>query len=584
MVVTLSFSDPAETQVFELSIDEKATLEELKKLVAAKAKAHSVLVLKTWAGADVKGVGSETLASLGITNGQKFSFVTSDDPDLDESMRLLSSKVAKPAEEGDAEWDEFEEDEAVGLTVVDAPAAADAPPGLPGLMRQKSWVVLDKAQLSEKQQDQIEEMSAILNLSSSKATQLLRAYKWNQEVLLKEYIANPEKVLESVGLASDALDEKVIPVKGDESVDCPFCGETKPMSETHALDCGHRYCYGCWTNWFDAEFQKGAECIFTTCPAYKCKELVPVEFFQKHISKDQREKLEDWLNTLYIRFNAFVKWCPRAGCGRAVEYKKSANMKTVQCECGFKFCFGCGNEAHEPAPCKSVLKWLKQDNSLILWLRENRAMKEGVKACPNCHELIEKNQGCKHMTCRNCRYEFCWLCYQVWGGHQESLCNDYDRKDKEQEEKEMLGDSGAGGVRRYQFYFSRFENHQKAIQFAERMRADTEKKMVKMQEVEGSSLSAVLFLSEAVDTVVTCRQMLKWSYAWAFDMPEEGAVRAQLKMHQDLLEEFTEELHGFVEQPLSKLLSPKIKTSIINLNRVIQKYKQNIIDFARANH
>jgi hypothetical protein len=45
-------------------------------------------------------------------------------------------------------------------------------------------------------------------------------------------------------------------------------------------------------------------------------------------------------------------------------------------------------------------------------------------------------------------------------------------KDKEQEMKESMGDSSAAGLRRYQFYFTRFENHQKSIKFAERIRVD----------------------------------------------------------------------------------------------------------------
>jgi len=36
-----------------------------------------------------------------------------------------------------------------------------------------------------------------------------------------------------------------------------------------------------------------------------------------------------------------------------------------------------------------------------------------VKRCPNCHEYIEKNGGCDHMTCR-CRHEFSWATLKPW--------------------------------------------------------------------------------------------------------------------------------------------------------------------------
>ena len=36
-----------------------------------------------------------------------------------------------------------------------------------------------------------------------------------------------------------------------------------------------------------------------------------------------------------------------------------------------------------------------------------------VKRCPNCHEYIEKNGGCDHMTCR-CRHEFAWTTLKPW--------------------------------------------------------------------------------------------------------------------------------------------------------------------------
>jgi hypothetical protein len=36
--------------------------------------------------------------------------------------------------------------------------------------------------------------------------------------------------------------------------------------------------------------------------------------------------------------------------------------------------------------------------------------KGGVKFCPVCRLKIEKNEGCNHMTCIVCSYEFCWNC------------------------------------------------------------------------------------------------------------------------------------------------------------------------------
>lgn len=47
-----------------------------------------------------------------------------------------------------------------------------------------------------------------------------------------------------------------------------------------------------------------------------------------------------------------------------------------------------------------------------------------------CRRPIEKNQGCMHMTCSQCRHEFCWLCLGAWAEHGERTggfyqCNKY---------------------------------------------------------------------------------------------------------------------------------------------------------------
>jgi len=38
--------------------------------------------------------------------------------------------------------------------------------------------------------------------------------------------------------------------------------------------------------------------------------------------------------------------------------------------------------------------------------------------CPSCGMLIQKEGGCKHMTCSRCNYEFCWSCFGHYQGYR----------------------------------------------------------------------------------------------------------------------------------------------------------------------
>ena len=71
--------------------------------------------------------------------------------------------------------------------------------------------------------------------------------------------------------------------------------------------------------------------------------------------------------------------------------------------------------------------------------------------------------------------------------------------------------------------------------------------------------------------------MLKWSYCFGYYLEDKGA-KLLFENHQERLEKFTEELHGLTEKPIDDLLETKVRTQIINYTRVVQKYRENVIE------
>ena len=95
-----------------------------------------------------------------------------------------------------------------------------------------------------------------------------------------------------------------------------------------------------------------------------------------------------------------LRWCPAPNCEYAVDCaigpkQLKTIVPTVTCSCGHHFCFGCGQNDHQPCPCALVKKWVKKcedDSETANWISAN------TKECPKCVATIEKNGGCNHMT------------------------------------------------------------------------------------------------------------------------------------------------------------------------------------------
>jgi hypothetical protein len=85
-------------------------------------------------------------------------------------------------------------------------------------------------------------------------------------------------------------------------------------------------------------------------------------------------------------------------------------------DCGAKACVPCDRPWHEHETCEEyqlrIKDRLQEEDASLAFIQKQ------TKDCPKCSKSIEKNGGCRHMYCTQCKSEFCWECVQLinWNG------------------------------------------------------------------------------------------------------------------------------------------------------------------------
>ena len=145
---------------------------------------------------------------------------------------------------------------------------------------------------------------------------------------------------------------------------------------------------------------------------HECNENISEEFILKHISEDKNnliEKYKKFKKRIEILQDKNKKLCPKPDCDGFLQNSKKS--KYVKCEYDHEYCFDCLRPPHGKESCDDNLE--KQS---VNWTKGKR-----VKRCPRCKIYTEKNEGCNHMTCVNCNYQWCWLCEDEYKyGHYDS--------------------------------------------------------------------------------------------------------------------------------------------------------------------
>ncbi|KAI9840910.1 MAG: hypothetical protein M1837_001237 [Sclerophora amabilis] len=422
------------------------------------------------------------------------------------------------------------------------------------------------------QDKQIDEVSAILGQPPESAAILLRHVRWNKERLIESYMEHPDEVLENSGLGPSTEGRpKTVTVPG---FSCDICCEDEPALETYAMKCGHRYCVDCYRHYLAQKIKDEGEAARIQCPKDGCTRIVDSKSLDLLVAVDLKDRYEVLLTRTYVDDKENLKWCPAPDCKYAIDcgIKKRQLfhiVPTVNCVCGYSFCFGCTLNDHQPAPCALVKKWLKKcedDSETANWISAN------TKECPKCQSTIEKNGGCNHMTCRKCKHEFCWMCMGLWSEHGTSWynCNRFEEKSGSTARDAQA--RSRQSLERYLHYYNRYANHEQSAKLDKDLYLKTEKKMTNLQSISGLSWIEVQFLDAASQTLQQCRQTLKWTYAFAFYLQRNNQTEI-FEDNQKDLELAVENLSEMFEKPTDKLAENKVdmmdRISYCNKRRII---------------
>ena len=379
------------------------------------------------------------------------------------------------------------------------------------------FTVYSPEDIQRQQEDQITEVATLLEQPPEATAILLRWCRWNKERLIEQYMDNQEDVLDKAGLGQ-AIQRSPPTVEVVPNFTCEICCEDRPSLQTFAMKCGHRFCVDCFRQYLAQKIRGEGEAARIKCPGDGCNRIVDAKSLDLLVAADMTDRYHQLLMRTYVDDKESLKWCPSPNCVYAVQCGvKQRDLKkivpTVFCDCKYNFCFGCTLADHQPTPCGLVKRWLKKcedDSETANWISAN------TKECPKCHSTIEKNGGCNHMTCRKCRNEFCWMCMGIWSEHGTSWYNCNRFEEKSGTDARDAQAKSRQSLERYLHYYNRYANHEQSARLDKDLFFKTEKKMTLLQSSSGMSWIEVQFLEEASQALQQCRQLLKWTYAFAY--------------------------------------------------------------------
>ena len=196
--------------------------------------------------------------------------------------------------------------------------------------------------------------------------------------------------------------------------ECCVCGDSKDLLDFHiespSKGCEHppNTCKECLQSWMASEFDtKGCDGI--KCP--ECAQTLEYNEVQHAASAETFEAYDKFAFRMALGGLDEFAWCLAVGCGSG--QMNMDNNHFMDCiSCGYKQCLNHKVAWHAGETCEQYEYRTSGQKRRDEEKKEEEMLNTLSKKCPGpgCGWRIQKIDGCEHMTCKKCKFEFCWQC------------------------------------------------------------------------------------------------------------------------------------------------------------------------------
>ncbi|KAI9566640.1 hypothetical protein HD554DRAFT_1102897 [Boletus coccyginus] len=198
-----------------------------------------------------------------------------------------------------------------------------------------------------------------------------------------------------------------LPNASQGSQTCPICYDS--VSSPHQLVCGHTYCVACLRHFISSALESDQLPLTCLGDEAQCRVPIAIPTIQQFLPPASFNRLLEAAFDAYIaKHPEEFKHCKTPDCTqiyRAVQ--AGATPQTLHCpSCFSAVCNGCHEDAHDGLSCaasKTRRDPAEEERLNDAWIASQGGR---VKKCPQCNVIIEKVDGCNHMTCRYVTFLF----------------------------------------------------------------------------------------------------------------------------------------------------------------------------------